>query len=311
MKRALLVLLTLVVAGCAGNPSDSDATGGTVYRLYFLGGQSNMEGFGFSSQLAAADGGATPRVMIFTGRMTPDNAENGGIGVWAPLKPGHGTGFVTDGKTNQLSDRFGPELSFGKRLAQRLPTENIAIIKYTRGSSALAAGITGFDSWSPDDPAGKRHNQYDNALTAIREALSVRDIDGDGVRDRLVPAGIVWMQGEADAYNSPWAAADYEANLRRLMDLLRAALRTDDLPVVVGRIVDARTSSGTRMMKYADIVQAAQFEYTRQDSCAALVNITKDFGFLPDGWHYRSEDYVALGRAFADEVLALEERCAR
>jgi hypothetical protein len=64
-------------------------------------------------------------------------------------------------------------------------------------------------------------------------------IANDGEADTLIPAGIVWMQGESDAALNAEIAERYEANLKRLMDLIRAALRSDDLPVVIGRISDS------------------------------------------------------------------------
>jgi hypothetical protein len=309
--RIAVALGLSLLAGCSRPPAPAPAALGkeTVWRTYFLGGQSNMEGFGFASELAADQRGAVPRVMIFDGRMVPDNEADGGVGVWAPLQPGHGTGFVTDGQENRLSDRFGPELAFGRRRAELLPGERIAIIKYARGGSSLAAGVSGFGTWDPDYTAGNQRNQYDNALTAIADALAVDDIDGDGVRDRLLPAGIVWMQGEADAYDHADAAAAYESNLRRMMDLLRAALHQDDLPVVIGRIRDSGQDADGLLMDYSPQVRAAQSAWTRADHCAALVTASDDFGFLPDGWHYRSVDYLTLGNAFADAMHALEGRC--
>ena len=42
--------------------------------------------------------------------------QGGGEGKWSSLKPGHGVGFKTDGHSNFLSERFGPELSFASTL---------------------------------------------------------------------------------------------------------------------------------------------------------------------------------------------------
>lgn len=45
---------------------------------------------------------------------------------------GYGTGFKSDGKINTLSDRFGLELSFAKRMKEFLPKDKIALIKYAK-----------------------------------------------------------------------------------------------------------------------------------------------------------------------------------
>ncbi len=196
-KTICAVFMTLVITGCATQSTADTAT----YRLYYLGGQSNMDGYGHVEELPEGSRGKSARVMIFTGQPAFDNETHGGIGIWELLQPGHGTGFETDGKTNQLSDRFGPELLFGQTILKHATGSKIAIIKYALGGSGLADGV-GYGNWYPDFSDGAGINQYDHALTTFRNAFANSDIDGDGISDRLVPTGIVWMQGEADAYDS-------------------------------------------------------------------------------------------------------------
>ena len=131
------------------------------------------------------------------------------------------------------------------------------------------------------------------------------DIDNDGETDRLIPAGIVWMQGESDAHHTVAIAEKYEANLRRLMDLVRAALRTDDLPVVIGRISYAKQDPPS--WKHGEIVRAAQAAYTQSDANAALVSSTDEYGYS-DPWHYDSPGYLDLGKQFAKAMAELEQR---
>lgn len=308
MIRFAALALALVFAGCANSPLDTDETQGTTYKVYFLGGQSNMDGYGFVRDLPSELSQANPAVPIFTGKMVEDGKDGGGVGVWVPLSPGHGTGFTTDGAVNEPTDRFGPELSFGAEMAAANPDERIAIIKYSCGGTGLVDGI-GYGSWDPDYDQGNRRNQYDNALTTIANAMQPRDLDGDGALDQLVPAGIVWMQGEADAAEQEEAALAYEDNLARLMGLLRAALHDDELPVVIGRIKDSGDTPETRVMLFSPEVQKRQAAFVEADRCAALVKDTEDFSFLPDGWHYTSQNYVTLGEAFAREMTRLEQSC--
>ncbi|MEO0971863.1 MAG: sialate O-acetylesterase, partial [Pseudomonadota bacterium] len=246
--------------------------------------------------------------MIFVGQPAFDNTLHGGVGIWSALQPGFGTGFKTDGIANTLSNRFGPELLFGQKMAQPSGQARIAIVKYSLGGSGLAQGV-GFSNWHPDFSQGAGVNQYDNALETLRHALAHRDIDGDGVSDRLVPSGIVWMQGEADAYDSQSAADAYGANLRRLIDLLRAAMRVDDLPVVIGKITDSGMAEDGSLMDYIATVQRAQLDFVEHDDCAAYVTVTDDLSYLEDGWHYDTEGFVRLGTSFAEAMMALERRC--
>ena len=302
MRSALLMTGIAVLLVACGEPEP------TEYRLYFLGGQSNMEGFGFNDQLPVYARTPSDDVMIFAGQMAFDNETHGGRGTWQPLEPGFGTGFQTDGETNALSGRFGPELLFGLTMVEQRPGQKIAIVKYALGGSGLAEGV-GFGNWHPDFSAGAGINQYDHALTTLRAALGQADIDGDGVRDRLVPSGIVWMQGEADAHHSQAAADEYRANIERLMNLLRAALRVDDLPIVVGKITDSGMADDGSVMDFIATVQQAQQDFVTDDPCAAYVTVTDELGYLDDGWHYDSDGFIRLGTGFAEEMIELEETC--
>ena len=96
-----------------------------------------------------------------------------------------------------------------------------------------------FGCWDPDFHGKNGINQYDHFLKTVRTAMNTRDINNDGVEDYLVPAGILWMQGESDADKSEEIAMKYYAHLTRLMDLIRAALHTDDLPIAIGKISDS------------------------------------------------------------------------
>lgn len=308
MKNIGIVLGAALLAGCSAS-GEQDAQAGTTYKVYFLGGQSNMEGFGYVSELPDGVAEQAASVPVFHGRTLEDGKQGGGEGLWTAMKPGHGFGFDTDGSSNAYSDRFGPELTFASTMTGSVDGEKIAIIKFTRGGTALVHGVSGFGSWDPDYAEATGRNQLDYALSAIEQALAARDIDGDGHQDTLVPAGIVWMQGEADAFDSEDASSNYAANLARVIKQFRAALGDDNLPVVLGRIKDSGDTAQTRVMGFSPVVQEQQAAYVAGDNCAQLVDVTKDFGFLPDGWHYRSEDYVVLGKAFAEAMNKLEGRC--
>ncbi len=274
----------------------------TDYDVYYLGGQSNMDGYGFVRELDDEAQKMSSPVYIFHGNTSPDGAAVDGKGIWSRLQPGHGVGFQSNGKTNQYSDRFGVELSFARQLQEQFPDKKIALIKYSRGGTSIAEGAAGnFGCWDPDFDGV---NQYDHFLATLRHAFAQRDIDGDGIDDRLIPAGIVWMQGESDAHYTEEIALAYHANLTRLMNLIRAALRQDDLPVVIGQISYAQKEPLS--WKHGEIVRAAQAKYTTTDSAAALVTSTDKYGYS-DPWHYDSAGYLDLGRQFAEAMAKLKQ----
>ncbi len=276
----------------------------TDFHVYYLGGQSNMDGFGYVQELPADVSQPLDSVPIFHGNMAADDVEVDGRGVWATLRPGHGTGFTSDGTSNRYSNRFGVEVTFAHELQKQFPDRRIAIIKYSRGGTSIAADAAGqFGCWEPDYKGRDGINQYDHFLATVRSAYADTDIDDDGTADRLIPAGIVWMQGESDAAYSQEIANTYEANLRRLMDLIRAAFRVDDLPVVIGRISYADRNRPAWV--HGEIVRTAQANFTKNDANAALVVSTDEYGYS-DPWHYDSAGYVDLGRQFADALVQLE-----
>ena len=281
--------------------------------LFYLGGQSNMDGYGRTNELPNELNGEVEGVFIFHGNTSKDAQPVDGRGVWAKLQPGHGVQFKSDGKQNKLSDRFGVELTFARTVKSAMPGKKIAIIKYSRGGTSIdEAAAGGFGCWEPDFEQGrgaaKGVNQYDHFLATVNNAMATPDIDGDGKADRLVPAGIVWMQGESDAAHGKDIADRYEANLKRLMDLIRAAFRTDDLPVVIGRISDSgRDDKDGIVWDHGKLVRAAQSAFVNDDVSAALVTSTDEYGYS-DPWHYDSAGYIDLGKRFGEAMLKLHDK---
>ena len=280
----------------------------TTYKLYFLGGQSNMDGYGYVSDLPEDLRAPMPGAVIFHGNPAPDDSLTGGKGTWAPLRPGHGVGFSSDGAGNTYSERFGVELTFAQQLRELDPQANIAIVKYSRGGTSIDADAAGrFGCWDPDYGGREGVNQYDHFLATVRNAVAVSDVDGDGMPDELVPAGIVWMQGESDAAYTAEIAFRYRENLERLMNLIRAAFHMDDLPIVIGRISDSGQDDDGKVWGYGDVVRGAQAAFVEQDAAAALVTSTDEYAYS-DPWHYDSRGYVDLGRRFAEAMAGLEGR---
>ncbi len=284
------------------------------YKLYYLGGQSNMDGLGSVKDLKDKDAHPVKDVMIFHGNPGLDGKPADGRGIWAELRPGHGSGFSSDGKTNSYSDCFGVELSFGRRLQELDPGTNIAIIKYSRGATALSANANDAKvpnyggSWEPDFKPGSQPpeniNQYDHFLATLENAFAVLDVNGDGEPNRFTPSGIIWMQGESDAHQEP-VARQYEVNLKRMMDLMREAFGSDNLPVVIGRISDSgQHPTKGKVWDFGEIVRQAQAEFVKKDRRAALVTSTDDYRYV-DPYHYDSAALLDLGRKFAEAVHAL------
>jgi hypothetical protein len=308
IKKQLGIAFALAITVLLLSPSTDNES--TVYKMYFLGGQSNMVGYGQTVELPADLRREINRVMIFEGRAASDGDRRGGSGIWTPLTPGHGYGVKVDSRNVQLSNQFGPELSFGHSLSTQLPDTRIALVKYALGGSGLAPGV-GLGGWHPTEKNGHRRNQFDHAMKTLRNALSDKDIDGDGIRDVLIPAGIIWMQGESDASSNLETAQRYRENLEQLVRALRSALGNDELPVVIGKITDSNMADDGMVMDHIAAVQEAQAQFTKSDRCAELVTITDQLNHRDDAWHYDTDGFLRLGEAFAAAVLKLESTCSQ
>lgn len=277
-------------------------------KVFYLGGQSNMEGFGYVKNLPDSLKKKNKDFFIYQGNPVGDNDASGGLGKWDVLQPGHGTGFSSDGKINILSERFGVELSLAKKLQELYPNQKLAFIKYARnGSSIDSSGTAGFGAWEPDFKGGKGMNQYDYFLKTVNAAMAVKDINGDGVEDVLIPIGIIWMQGESDADKTEAIANQYCSNLKRLMDLMRATFRNNDLPIVIGKISDSGDIEGGKVWKYGELVQYSQEKFAATQPNVAIVRTTNSYKYS-DRYHYDNNGFIDLGKQFAIKIFNLDNK---
>lgn len=300
MKIKFLLLLALFSIGvCAQDKTDE-------WLVFYLGGQSNMEGLGLNKELPKELMKGFDDIYIFHGNYLLDGEDGGGLGIWQELKPGHGAGFESDGENNKLSDRFGPELSLGKRLKELYPDKKIALIKYAKGGSKLdtIGGVEG-GTWAPGFYGFVRPNQTDYFLTTLNNAFAVNDINNDGIEDRLIPSGIFWMQGESDALNKE-AALHYYDNLNTMMCIIRGALRDMNLPIVNGKISDSGMGRIGKIWKHGELVMYAQEQFYEKVPNTRLVRTTQHYGYS-DPAHYDSDGYIDLGIQFANDLYMLDK----
>jgi hypothetical protein len=254
----LLVLLMLT-------SSVNVAKASNPQQVWLLAGQSNMIGYGTSiGDLPPELQQPQTNVQAFT------NTNTG----WIDLAGGLGPTTVT----------FGPELSFGLDVAAALPDTDVLLVKAPFGLGTL------YDDWrSPNTGRGDAGPHYTNFI-ALQEAAMALKPDAE-------IAGMVWMQGEADAYDTLAEATAYESNLRLFIDSLRTDLNSPNMRFVIGQINESE------QWIYGDIVRQAQVAVAQTTPNCEVV-ITSDLP-LADGMHYTSFGSMELGSRFAQQVAPI------
>lgn len=188
--------------------------------VYILAGQSNMEGRADRHDLPPRLQGPQQDVLFY------HNA------AWTALAPG-------SSRRPAPPDGFGPELSFGRALAdQATPRLRIALIKHAVGGTSLS------DDWEPR--AGRQSVQL---LEKVRHALAALIAAGHSPRLRA----FVWMQGERDAATRE-QAEPYADRLRAFIGHMRSELKAPALPFIIGRI----TPHSQPPRPFSDTIRAAQ-----------------------------------------------------
>lgn len=239
--------------------------------VYLLAGQSNMVGYGQRTSLPPSLRVAQDDVRIYWS----------GAPTWRGLQASSDLG----------ASWFGPEVTFGRAIADGTPDRPVHLVKHAVGGTAL------HDYWYPgettgDDAAGAGYKAWwrtvENAVAALEE-------EGH----EPVFRGMIWMQGESDAIDAA-TAGQYEANLRHLIARVRQDTGVADLPFVAGQI-DCRD-----LCLHRDAVNGAMAAVADEDPDVSTFS-TEDLGRFPsDGWHYQGPGVRQMGERFAAALLGTE-----
>jgi hypothetical protein len=155
---------------------------GSAVKLFVLAGHRNMEGErAFTQELKALPG--QEALANDNGKIAFKYHIGGGYKTsqgWEPLGPAG------------CYDTFGPELSFGKALQDKVPG-NIAIAKFTHSGSQM-------NDWTPAGTSAKDMNLYPQFIAFIQASLKELQAKGHPVE----LAGIFYHVGENDISFGPY-----------------------------------------------------------------------------------------------------------
>ncbi len=249
-------------------PTDTaDTAPPTPVQVYLLGGQSNMDGYAYATGLPPSLQVSQDDALIYWS----------GRPLWTGLIP---SSYAT---TYYGAEYFGPEVTFGRSIADARPDATVALIKHAVGGTDLAQ--CWYPGTSDTDPA--MGACYAGWLSTVRDAL-------EGLEEEHTIAGMIWMQGEADALVASWAE-DYADNLRAFIDRVRQDVGTEDLPFAMG-VIDCIGCP------YRQTVQEAQRAVAAESPLVFSVE-TEDLPQNGDNIHFDGSGMRTLGERLADALL--------
>jgi iduronate 2-sulfatase len=247
------------------------------YDIFLLAGQSNMDGRGKVSDLTgelASWKKEQPDVLFAysnSGTRGKQLASDG----WIKLAPGYS---VRPGKPKVEKlpgDTFGPEIGFGRTVADALHT-HIAILKYVEGGTSL----------QKDWRVGAKDGIYAGMIPFVQKRLA--DLTARG--DTFTLRGFVWHQGESDASLSQ---EEYSTLLQNLISSVRKDLQAPQLPVVIGEVYDNGKRDNIRA---AEKSTAAKLPYCEFAPATGLK--TQD-----EGTHFDAASQIELGKRMGNAML--------
>ncbi len=271
-KGRKLLCLSLLAASIAFSATHAKA----AVKIFLIGGQSNAAGVGAHS----TDDPIPPPYDVPQTDVKIWNASTGG---WSDLQLGFGN----------VSTQFGPEITFGDNIKDLYPDDEIYLVKHAISSTDLHV------EWKPNAPKGHMYN----TLTA-RTNAAIANLSAAGKSPEV--AGMIWMQGESDAYD-PAFAPHYRDNLINFVQTVRSdysAYSASNMRFVAGRIL-AIPEYGTpedNAMVRAAIESAGDVNQPTYVDNYSWIN-TDDLQRAYWG-HYGTQGQLDLGARFAAEFDA-------
>ncbi len=266
--RVLACLCCVAALACVG-PAEAEH-----YEVFLVAGQSNCDGRGAASTLTGALAKwALPQddvlIAYSCSKLRGPALDSDGF---KPLQPGWSVAPGKSRPTKLPSGTFGPEVAFGRGMADRLKGKKVALIKFAEGGTSLQK------DWNPE----AKDRLYPTFLDFTQKSLKRLKDQGHTYSIR----GMIWHQGESDAVLS---AEEYQKLLAAFICRVRADLETPDLPFGIGEVFD----DGKR-----DTIREAQ---------KATADTVKGAFFVPAdklktsdmGTHFDAASQIELGERFA------------
>lgn len=267
--------------------------------VFFLAGQSNMQGSGRIDEIEEEWHKPLPGVYFWNGEA---------FETLDPLKS----------KLGSRVGQFGPELGFAIHMRELGWEQDLYLVKFHRSGQPLHFSLSN-NKWLGPDPGPDRATFYPGEADGdanvgkhylawrqtCRQALTALKESGKTPKLR----GMLWMQGEADA-KFEQSANDYAASLKqlraRLLDDLSEQLgkgmTAPDMPFVFGQVLPHSPPAARFTHRDEIRAQMAALDWRsgKPEAAPGMVMVSTDvFALKKDTVHYSSGGQQSLGYAFA------------
>jgi len=219
------VAILIWLVSCSSNNAKKVAEKKKI-KVFFLAGQSNMDGRARAYHLSDADKKrlqkASKNVTLYYNHRKP-----------VPLQT-----TVPEAHIQQKFNAkrlFGPELFFGIHVSEKYPKDKIILIKRSKGGMSL------YGAWNPHwtlekATAMKEENEpklYSDFINYAKEVLKNFN------KDTYEIEGMLWVQGESDSGKKKYGtipADTYQENLKELIKGVRTTFNKPKLPFLIFQV---------------------------------------------------------------------------
>jgi iduronate 2-sulfatase len=245
-------------------------------KVYILAGQSNMDGRGKKSDLVGdLARWAKPQPDVLIAYSNSDRRGPFTTGGFVPLEPG----FSVPPGTKEMKlpgATFGPEVSFGRAIADANPDARVVLIKFSEGGTSLHG------DWMPD----AKNSLYPQFLTFVHKSLK-------SLGDDAKIEAMIWHQGESDA---SLKESEYQKLLTAFIAQVRKDLSSPDLPFVIGEVYDNGKRDRVRAGERATAAMVPNVFFAPAD------NLKTSDG----GTHFDTASQIEMGQRLAAVLMKKE-----
>jgi arylsulfatase A-like enzyme len=196
--------------------------------------------------------------------------------------------FILSGQSNMAN--LDEKVSFVPAVEKEFGKDKVVVVKDAKGGQPISRWYKKYKPAKGDMPS-PIGDLYDTLMKKV-EAVT-KD-------QKIATVTFIWMQGEREA--ALGQGAIYADSLKGLVTQVSAALKRDDVNVVIGRINDHKMDNSSH--PHWTLIRDVQVQVAKELPRCAWVD-TDDLNGDKNGIHATKEGYKTLGERFAEKAILL------